>query len=279
MRAVLRRVAQRLRKRPPAINYAPTGAARSRAFRQRAHDRYWWHRLADTDHLPALYSSLSQHEWVTLEAWFTETERCGQVGEINVPAMSLINGLVSGSGIRRIVQLGHFVGYSALLLGWTLKAMDASRGLFSIDIDPELTAFTAEWVARAGVTEQVILYTGDSSDPASRDAALAAQGGPPQLVLVDSSHGYAHTLRELDLWWPILPIGALVVLHDTSEFARTFDPEGAAAGGVKGALEHWISGRVDVAFLNLNGFVPSGADVNALAYKDGCGMGLLQKTA
>ena len=192
-----------------------------------------------------------------------------------MPAMSLVTGLVAGNGIRRIVQLGHFVGYSALLLGSTLKAMDAPGGLFSIDIDPALTAFTQEWVTRSEVQDFVTLHTGDSSDPASRDAALAALGGGPQLLLVDSSHGYAHTLRELDLWFGVLPLGALVVLHDTSEFARTFDPHGE--GGVKRALEEWTAGRDDVSLLNLNGFVEPGADVNPLAYKDGCGLGLLQR--
>lgn len=269
----LRHQLGRLRARH-AIRYRRTGARRSRAFRERAHDRYWWHRLAETDHVPLLYGALSDDEWRVLEAWYVDSERANLVGEMNVPALSLVQGLMSGNGLRRVVQLGHFSGWSTLLVGWTLRAMGGGR-LASIDIDPRLTEFTQRWVERGGLQEIVALHTGDSASAAARDAALAALGGPPQLLLVDSSHGYAHTLRELDLWTPVLPAGAIALLHDTSEQARAFDPHGE--GGVARALEEWLPRHPEVAALNLNAFVGEGTDANALSYRDGCGLGILQK--
>ena len=64
--------------------------------------------------------------------------------------MSLIQGLVMGSGIRSIVQLGHFLGDSTLLLGFMMRRMSFTCSIFSIDISPEASEYTRGWIARAG---------------------------------------------------------------------------------------------------------------------------------
>jgi len=97
----------------------------------------------------------------------------------------------------------------------------------------------------------------------------------PQLILLDSSHQYDHTLRELDRWVPEMVPHSLMLLHDTSDFARSFDSEGE--GGVRRALEEWSARRTDVTVANLNGFVADGADANDLVYRDGCGLGIVQR--
>jgi hypothetical protein len=58
-----------------------------------------------------------------MEGWFAHTGRNGRIAEINVPPMALYCGLLSGNGVRRVVQLRHYHGYSALLLGFVLKRM------------------------------------------------------------------------------------------------------------------------------------------------------------
>jgi hypothetical protein len=100
--------------------------------------------------------------------------------------------------------------------------------------------------------------------------------GKPQLILVDSSHQYGHTLRELDLWVAQMPVGAIMALHDTSPFAQAWDPTGE--GGVLRALEEWLPRHSEVVALILNRFTKAGDDANALVYKDACGMGILQRT-
>lgn len=210
-----------------------------------------------------------------MDAWFAETGHRGAIAEINVPAMSLIHGLVGGSAIRRSVQLGHYFGYSALLLGFLLRAMDARPGLVTIDVDPAATDFTGRWVRRAGLQDHVHVQLGDSADPACAGRALELLGGASELVLVDSSHAYRHTLAELDLWSPLLAPDALVLLHDVSEFAASFDPDGE--GGVRRALREWLPGHPEMTGMLLNGGVRAGADANLLAYKDGAGLGILQR--
>jgi predicted O-methyltransferase YrrM len=265
-------VLSRLKERGRASDDA---APRSRVFRNHPHDRFWWHRLPGADYVPPLYGVLSDEEWRIVEGWYEDTARAESIGEINVPAMSMIQGLVMGSAITRVVQLGHYYGYSALLVGFMLRAMGAGGRLFSIDIDPKATEFTQKWVDRAGLREQVVLHLGDSASESSLEAAVQALGEEPELILLDSSHQYEHTLRELDLWVPRMHQGSIMLLHDTSVFAQTFDT--AAAGGVQRALDEWLPAHPEAAFMSLNRQVTPQDHAADLVYKDGCGLGILQR--
>jgi predicted O-methyltransferase YrrM len=249
---------------------------RSQKFRLNSHNRYWWHHAPGTDYVPIPYSFLDDGEWQIMQAWFEDTERkYAGTGEANVPPLSLLIGLISGSAIRRIVQCGHYVGYSTLLLGFLLRKMQQKQALFSIDIDKSVTGYTAEWLSRAGLNDQVRLSVADSAD--SGGPARVSEyfrGLPPQLVFIDSSHQYEHTLKELDLWYPTLPQGGLVVLHDTSRFAAKFDP--TAKGGVFRAASEWCAVK-GLNALMLNSFVAGGAPGD-FPYLDGCGLTLIQKS-
>ena len=92
----------------------PTTVTRSRLFEENPDGRFWWHKLRTSRFVPPVYGQLEDREWKLLEEWFEETSELGAIGEINVPAMSVVQGLVMGNGLSRIVQLGHFYGYSAL---------------------------------------------------------------------------------------------------------------------------------------------------------------------
>jgi len=248
-------------------------------FKKRTHNRYWWYHLADSDYIPPVFSALADEEWALMDDWFTDTEaKFPSPGEISVPGLSMLNGIVSGNGIGAMVQLGHYVGFSTLMLGFALRRMGRSRALFSIDINAEVTVYTQEWVDRAGLRDVVRLQVGDSADPAMASEAAAWLGRAPQLVFIDSSHQYHHTLEELDLWYDRMAPGGLLSLHDTSAFAQTFDSTGT--GGVLRAAREWGAGR---NMILLNNFVGEQHDSGAtdhpskLTYKDGCGFGLVQK--
>jgi predicted O-methyltransferase YrrM len=190
--------------------------------------------------------------------------------------MSFIQGLISGNGLSRIVQLGHYYGYSALLIGFWLRHMGQGGKLVSIDIDPQATAFTQKWLDRAGLRDTVFLKLGDSADPQNIPDVEATIGGMAQLIVLDSSHQYDHTLRELDLWVPKMERYALMLLHDTSTYAREWDAKGK--GGVQAALDDWLrKHKNDVEFLNLNRTVGDPGKPGPLVYQDGVGLGILQK--
>jgi predicted O-methyltransferase YrrM len=247
---------------------------RSIAFSKRISNRYWWYRLDDANYIPPVLSILSEEEWHLLDEWFNETERRFEApGEISIPGISLLSGIIGGNGVSRVVQCGHYVGYSTLLLGFLLRRMNKKHSIFSVDIDPHCTEFTREWVDRAGLNEYVHLHIGDSSDPNLPEQARSYLGGPIQLTFIDSSHQYAHTLKELDLWYEALTRGGILALHDVSAFAQTFDP--TSKGGVLAAVAEWAF-KKGVFPLLLNSFVNE-IPPSQLVYRDGCGIGIIQK--
>jgi len=252
----------------------PDELERSRSWSSAEAPRYWWHRLPRMDFVPPIYSDLSEEEWEIVRQWYQETDRSGVIGECAVPLVSLLQGLVLGNRITRMVQLGTCSGYSALLLGFMLRRMEAANGLFTLDINPELCALTQRWLERARLTNYVAVREGDSLDPQSLAAAREFFPDEPELILLDSSHEYGATLRELELWYPILQVGGLFLLHDVSRFAAEFDV--TRQGGVRRAFDEWRRAHPEEEAICLNGESRT-MDLPRPLYKDACGLGLIHK--
>ena len=249
-------------------------SSRSRAWKDNPHPRYWWHCLPGTDYVPPVYSDLSDDEWRVLREWYAETDRSGPIGECAVPLISLLHGLALGNRIARIAQLGTCAGYSALLLGWTLRRMNAPRGLFALDLDPAMCDLSRRRIVRGGLEDFVEIAEGSSLDERSIVAARKYLNGDPELIILDSSHEYRSTLAELDLWYAALAPGGLVVLHDVSQFAADFDV--TRAGGVRRAFAEWRKSHPEVETFSLNSDSRSMEAARPL-YKDACGVGLIHK--
>lgn len=262
------------RRRLAAAPGAPV--IRSRAFTARAGDRFWWHRLPGADFVPPVYAFLDDDEWALLEAWYADTDARGLAGEVNVPAMCVLQGFVMGSLVRHVVQLGAYAGYSTLLLGFMLRRMGFRRALVSLDIDPACCAYAEGWVRRAGLADHVVVECGDSADREAPARARQTLGADPSLVFVDSSHRYAHTLAELDLWAPALVPGGFLFLHDSSEFAARFDPSGE--GGVGRALAEWLARHPTMRAINVCNALAT-LETPSQVYKDGCGLAIVQTPA
>lgn len=247
---------------------------RSREWTDHSSPRYWWHRLPGMDFVPPLYSDLADEEWEIIRHWYRETDDGGLIGEAAVPFLSTLHGFILGNRVARIVQLGTHAGYSTLLLGFMLRRMRAPRGLFTLDIDGGMCAVAREWVGRAELREFVEVAEGNSLDGASTAAAEKYLGAAPELIILDSSHEYEATLRELDLWYGALAPGGLLAVHDVSRFAQSFDVTGS--GGVRRAFDEWrAANRAAETFL-LNGEARS-MDGPRPLYKDACGLGLIHK--
>ncbi|MEO7167113.1 MAG: class I SAM-dependent methyltransferase [Chthoniobacterales bacterium] len=253
---------------------APTTARRSLALSASDQPRFWWHRLPRSSYVPPIFASLSDDEWQLMQDWFDETTRQNLIGECVVPIMSFLHGMVMGSGIQRIVQLGTHAGYSSLLLGFYLRQMQAPHGLFTFEIDEPLCRFARTWLERAGLPATVHVELRSSLDPASPGLARAYLGGAPELVFLDSSHEYQQTLDEINAWYPELSPGGMIVLHDTSEFAASFDV--TQQGGVRRALQEWRAAHREIEVISLNHNVPA-METPGLVYQDFCGVGLIQK--
>lgn len=248
---------------------------RRQFFAKREGNRYWWHRKIRDAYVPDTYAVLSDEEFAVLADWYDETDAKSLIGECAVPAIAWMTSFVTGNDVSRIVQLGSYAGYSALLLGWALRRMGKTKALVAIDIDQPSLDFTKRWIQRAGLEAQVDVVLSDSSDPALAKSTAAYLGGAPQLVFIDSSHQYAHTLRELDLWYELLGPAGIIALHDTSEYATEFDS--TKDGGVRRALNEWRArtGATAFSLANTTAILEAGKQV----YLDGCGLGLILKDA
>ena len=246
---------------------------RRRFFLSRNGNRYWWFRRTSDAYVPDCYRILNDAEWQVLKGWFEDTDARSLIGECSVPAISWLVSLASANDVGRIVQLGTYAGYSTLLLGWALKRMGKRHALLAVDLEPELCEYVRHWVTRAGLDDVVWVECCDSATSALAGRAESYLGGPPQVVFIDSSHQYRHTLQELDLWYAALEVSGMVVMHDTSEYAASFDSTGA--GGVRRAFEEWRA-RTGVEAFDLS-YPRQVLDTQSHVYMDGCGLGLVVK--
>lgn len=243
-------------------------------FRNETDNRYWWYRSSGARYIPPVLRCLCADEWDIMRDWYRDSGEKFVAGECAIPPISALFGFITGSNVRRLVQLGHYTGFSTLLLGFTLRSMENRRGLFSIDIDPRVTEYTDSWIKRAGLDDYVKLTVNDSSASAAVDEACQYLGGAPQLIFIDSSHQYAHTRKELDLWYPALVPGGLIFMHDASRFAEQFDP--GRQGGVRKGLNEWLAATRNHC-LTINEGCDGNQSALELSYQDPCGLAIIQK--
>lgn len=245
-------------------------------FQKSSHYRHWWYKRNGCDYEPLFISLLNQEEKDILNDWFNDTERKNLIGEMGVPLMSLITGLVMGNGIRSILQLGHYAGFSTIVTGFLLRKMGGKRKIVSVDIDVEVTDYVQKWVDMAKLNEQVTLIKGSSTDIHVVNDVCSVLQGKPEVIVIDSSHQYKHTLKEISLWFEKLKDLGFLVLHDTSHFAQDWDKSNEG-GGVLRALDEWKNKNPRVELININHRVTKETSANELVYQDGCGVGIIQK--
>lgn len=144
------------------------------------------------------------------------------------PHVEVLASTVRDLNAQRVIELGVRDGHSTGALLYGLEATGGS--LWSVDINPP--PFTA-------IPRWTFVY-GDDTDP----AVVAQLPTEVDLVFIDTSHAWAHTLIELEEYVPRVRPGGLVLLHDT----ENEDPasHGAPIGlqppfPVKRAIEDYCS--------------------------------------
>lgn len=82
---------------------------------------------------------------------------------------------------------------------------------------------------------------------------------PPELdvLFIDSSHQYGHTLAELRMYWPRVRAGGVVLLHDTEWEQTGATPDecrqlGEPGGAVTAALDAWCA-ETGLTWVNRHG--------------------------
>ncbi len=254
-----------------------TNSSRSIPFKHRSHGRYWWFQNRTHDYVPALFALLTDEEWDVIDQWYTETDSRQSAGEANVPTLSFLMGIIEGNGISNIVQLGHFEGFSTLLLGFIMRRMGFKQSIFTVDISPGFSRTCEYWVTKASLSEYVSINVMSSDTPGLPAVARDYFKSDIACIFIDSSHQYLHTMNELNLWFPALKPFGFIFLHDCSTAASDFDS--TRNGGVIRAVKEW-SDRSDASQIILNEDVIDGYNpthLHQLVYQDGCGLGIIQK--
>ncbi len=221
---------------------------------------------------PLVFNLMTAEERELLLSWYNETSVKWPNGDgaSGYTAISTISGFLLGSGIKSIVQCGHFVGFSTLLFGFIFRYMGFKHAIYSIDICTEATEYTKKWIAAAGLADYVKIVLRDSSDHQNVQEANAYFEGKIESIYIDSAHTYSHTKKELATWYDFLAPSGFLFLHDSSDVAMGYDAEGK--GGVKLALLEMLHDkRVNGLLVNSKWY-----GVESI-YSDPCGLAIIQK--
>ncbi len=113
---------------------------------------------------------------------------------------------------KLIIETGVFLGGS-LLFHASLLQMLGGGHVIGIEYAPCDDVRKA--VAEHSLAQHISIIEGDSAAPAvvERVKAMAA-GVSPVLVILDSDHSYAHVIRELEAYAPLVTPGSYIVATD-----------------------------------------------------------------
>jgi predicted O-methyltransferase YrrM len=133
--------------------------------------------------------------------------------------------LVLRLGLRTVVELGCFVGWTSAHLALALQAGGPGGRLVCVDANARFLAAARSNLAQRGLADGVEFVHGYSLD----DAVLASLPARADLVFIDTSHTYEPTRREIAAYTPRLSERGMIALHDSLQ-----------AHGVRRALlEQW----------------------------------------
>lgn len=209
---------------------------------------------------------LDDSEIQSLADWFAETNDIPYCGEVGFQSMSMISTLLMTSRMTNVVQLGHYAGFSSLVIGFILRKISPDARLISFDIDQTLTDYSEQWMRRTGLDAQVVHICADSTDPLTVEMAGAYLAGEPQLVFIDASKQYRNTIFEVRQWAEYT--NGFILAHDVSLVAM-----GGQANGAQGVADGLVdSGQFATHELLL--LDPHEERQNNFPYHDDMGLGL-----
>lgn len=135
---------------------------------------------------------------------------------------------------RNVLQLGTFLGWSALIIADQIKPRGGT--LVTVDPSEHYLGICRRYAAAAGLGN-VLTLAGQSQDE-KLAGDFKSMGW--DAIYIDTTHHYAQTRRELELYaGEVAGPLTTIFLHDASEYARQLDVEGR--GGVKAAILEWLA--------------------------------------
>lgn len=153
----------------------------------------------------ALLSELVQETRTTMK-WFQM-----QVGRVEGTFLKL---LVQLTGARRIVELGMFTGYSALMMA---AGLPEDGRLVTCDVDPEAERIARKYFLRSPHGKKIDVRMGPGLQ------TLRSLEGPIDMAFIDADkENYSSYYEEL---MRLLKPGGLIVADNTLWGGRVLDPK------------------------------------------------------
>lgn len=115
-----------------------------------------------------------------------------------------------------IIETGTYRGGSALFMRDILNMVHPSGRIISIDIDDEHISEKAkvpgiEFYKGSSVADETLIHV---------KATIEAYKCERVMVILDSDHEESHVNKELDLYSPLVTVGSIIIVEDTSPTAN-----------------------------------------------------------
>src|SRR5712692_919274 len=127
---------------------------------------------------------------------------------------ALLQTLIAANGARRILELGTFTGFSALVMA---AALPDDGQLITCDVDPEATTIARDYWARSPDGHKIELRLGPALE------TIKSLQGPFDLVFIDADKPAYSDYYEATL--PLLSPRGLIVADNCLRRGRVLDPQ------------------------------------------------------
>jgi len=156
----------------------------------------------------ALLSELAKETRDHMEMWRM------QVGRIEGRFLRM---LVQLTGAKRVVELGMFTGYSALMMA---SGLPDDGQLITCDVDPKVEAVARRYFAKSPHGKKIEVRMGPGLD------TLKTLSGPIDMAFIDADkENYGNYYEEL---LRLLKPGGLIVADNTLWSGRVLEPKDAS---------------------------------------------------
>jgi caffeoyl-CoA O-methyltransferase len=161
-----------------------------------------------------------------------------QVGRLEGRFLHL---LVKMTSARRVLEIGMFTGYSALMMA---SALPDDGELVTCDIDPAAEAIARRYFDRHPHGKKITIRMGPALD------TLASLSGPLDLVFIDADKGNYVAYYEAVL--PLLRPGGLIVADNTLWSGKVVAPQTEVEQAIARFNDHVArDARVDKVLLTV----------------------------
>jgi len=170
--------------------------------------------------------SLSHPDFSDLTSYHSSKNLNDRLSEWNAePEVSLFIGkLIFGMNATVAVEIGSFVGATSAYIARAFSCMTPNnRKLYSVDISAEFVSAAEQHLKTLGLMNFVHPITGRSLDETTLQTIPDAD-----MIFIDSSHDYAITCAEIEVYAKKLKSSGILVLHDSIKWP-----------GVRNALTHY----------------------------------------